>query len=294
MVARLNSSDNQSSDVRRTDQTEHKKRMTRGGASSLSGWGDGLVSLSFASRLKLRQDKPNMRRSGTEEPHPQEAQSRKQKSYHAQHPQMHGHRRAQKQQGHDDASQTHLSTDAKNNKNGLKASSMTRPSSSPTFKHYRKSTTAAAAAAKTAKADTASLPSSSNAPVTQRQQATTSSSDRKAHLATLSSTNLNALFRTTTNTLTPGISIPSLPASTTTSASDSARARVRNVLERSAGDYSRFLPRDVGGRKDASRLPALRAARNALAAQRDVSLEQRRVALHIIGRLVQPRREVRA
>jgi hypothetical protein len=46
-------------------------------------------------------------------------------------------------------------------------------------------------------------------------------------------------------------------------------------------------------RKDASRLPALRAARHALATQRDLSLEQRRVALHIIGGLVQPRREVR-
>ena len=80
----------------------------------------------------------------------------------------------------------------------------------------------------------------------------------------------------------------------TASASDSSRARVRSVLERSAGDYSRFLPRDVGVRKDASRLPALRAARNALATQRDVSLNQRRVALHIIGGLVQPRREVRA
>jgi len=79
----------------------------------------------------------------------------------------------------------------------------------------------------------------------------------------------------------------------TTSAPDSARARVRSVLERSAGDYSRFLPRDVGGRKDASSLPPLRAARNALATQRDLSLEQRRVALHIIGGLVQPRHEVR-
>lgn len=78
-----------------------------------------------------------------------------------------------------------------------------------------------------------------------------------------------------------------------TASADSARARVRNVLERSAGDYSRLLPRDVGVRKDASRLPALRAARYALGTQRDVSFKQRRVALHIIGGLVQPRREVR-
>lgn len=71
--------------------------------------------------------------------------------------------------------------------------------------------------------------------------------------------------------------------------------RVRGVLERSAGDYSRFLPRRVGVRKNASRLPALRTARHALAVQRDVSLEQRRVALHIIGGLAQADRpQVRA
>jgi hypothetical protein len=72
-------------------------------------------------------------------------------------------------------------------------------------------------------------------------------------------------------------------------------ARVRNVLERSAGDYSRFLPRRVGVRKNASRMPALRTARHALAVRRDVSLDQRRVALHIIGGLAQPHRsQVRA
>jgi hypothetical protein len=312
MIARPNGSNDQSPDVRRTSQTGYNKRPGRSGTSS-SGWGDGLVSLSFASRLQLRQDKPTTRGSDTE-PNRQEAQSWKQKS-HRVHPQMHGHRHGQKQREYDDASQTQThrgkteprkfagadavqrgnrgsapSADVKNNR--PKTSSMTRPSSSPTFKPHPKSTTTEATAARPTKADTAPLPSSSSAPASQHQQPTTAS-DRKARLATLSSTNLNlnALFRTTTNA-TAGVSIPSLPASTTASASDSARARVRSVLERSAGDYSRFLPRDVGVRKDASRLPALRAARNALATQRDVSLEQRRVALHIIGGLVQPRREV--
>jgi len=315
MIAPSNGSYYEYPDVRRTSQMDRKKGMDRGGASSLSGWGDGLVSLSFASRLKLRQDKPTTRGDDTEH-YPQDARSWKQKSYQAQHPQMHGHRRGQKQQEHDDASQTHRHgktetrkvvtaaavqqgtrtsaplTEAKNNE--PKASSMTRPSSSPTFDRHPRSSTAAAAPAKTIKADTASLTSSSNANAPGTQQPTTASSDRRARLATLSSTNLNALFRTTTDTPTAGISVPSLPASTTASASDTARARVRSVLERSAGDYSRFLPRDVGVRKDTSRLPALRAARNALATQRDLSLEQRRVALHIIGGLVQPRREVRS
>jgi len=80
----------------------------------------------------------------------------------------------------------------------------------------------------------------------------------------------------------------------TPSASDNAHAHIRGVLEHRVGDYLRFLPRDVGVRKDISRLPALRAARDALATWRNVSLEQRRVALHIIGGLVQPRREVGA
>ena len=70
-------------------QMERDKGMSRRGGSSLSSWGDGLVSLSFASRLKLRQDKPT-------EPHPQEAQSQKQRPNQGQHAQMHGHPRRQK------------------------------------------------------------------------------------------------------------------------------------------------------------------------------------------------------
>ena len=96
----------------------------------------------------------------------------------------------------------------------------------------------------------------------------------------------------TPNTPTVGISILSLPASTTPSTSDNARARIHGVLECRAGDYSRFLPRDVRVRKDVSRLPALRAVHNALAMRRDVSLEQRHVALNIIRGLVQPCYEV--
>jgi hypothetical protein len=70
-------------------------------------------------------------------------------------------------------------------------------------------------------------------------------------------------------------------------------ARVRNVLERSAGDYSRFLPRSIGVPKSAARPPVLRTARHALATRRDVSLDQRRVAMHIISGLAQPHRQVR-
>ncbi len=108
--------------------------------------------------------------------------------------------------------------------------------------------------------------------------------DRAARLTALSSTDLNALFRTRD---TPVAGTP-LPAHASTT------ARVRSVLERSAGDYSRFLSRRVGVRKSASRPPVLRTARHALAGQRDVSLAQRRIALHIIGGLAQPRRQVSA
>ncbi len=279
--------------------------MSRGGASSRSAWGDGLVSLSFASRLNQRQERLTTSDNGTES-QLQEAQSRKGKSYQAQRPQMDGRRHGQKQHEHD-ASQTRRhgrteksasasaiqqgnrasapSTNAQNNK--PKTSSMTRPSPPSTFNHHPKSTTSATTATKT---------SSSDATTTTTQQPTTALSDRKARLATLSSTNLNALFRTTTNTntTTTGISLHSLAASTTVSAPDSARSRVRSVLERSAGDYSRFLPRHFGVRKNSSSLPAFHTARHALATQRDVSLEQRRAALHIIGGLVKSRHEARA
>jgi hypothetical protein len=177
------------------------------------------------------------------------------------------------------------STDTKNNK--PKTSSMTRPSSLSNFNHHPNSTTSTTTATKT---------SSSDATTTTTQQPTTALSNRKARFPTLSTTNLNALFRATTNanTTNTGISLHSLPASTTVSAPDSARARVRSVLERSAGDYSRFLPRHFGVGMNSSRLPAFRTAGHALATQRDVSLEQRRAALHIIGGLVKSRREARA
>jgi hypothetical protein len=75
----------------------------------------------------------------------------------------------------------------------------------------------------------------------------------------------------------------------------STMARVHGILERSAGDYSRFLPHRVGVRKNALWLPVLRTAHHALAVQCDVSLKQCRVALHIIGGLAQANRpQVRA
>ncbi|KAH9070700.1 hypothetical protein EDB83DRAFT_2367667 [Lactarius deliciosus] len=107
---------------------------------------------------------------------------------------------------------------------------------------------------------------------------------RAARLTALSSTNLDALFRTR-DAPVAGTPLPVYASMT---------ARVRSVLERSAGDYSRFLPRTVGVRKSASSPPVLRTARHALAAQRDVSLAQRRVALHIIGGLAEPGRQVSA
>lgn len=301
MIARPHGSSDQSPDGRRMGQPERNRGMRRNGASSPSGWGDGLVSLSFSKRLKLHQKNSTTRDTDTE-PHPQEEQPRKQYPNQAQE----GARRGQRQHGQgDDASQAHrrrgtteksssASASASASGQGNRAAArisdaqidevlastmMTRPSSTT-----RAAPKAAGTASNPTKADP---PSTSPSSTTQR----TTSSDRKARLAVLSSTNLNALFRTNTPTAGPEASLAS---STAVSASTSARVRVRGVLERRAGDYSRFLPRQVGVRKNGLRLPPLRTARHALATQRDVSLEQRRVALHIIGGLLQPRRDVRA
>jgi hypothetical protein len=246
----------------------------------MSGWGDGLVSLSFSSRLKLHQQQLTGRDDGTG-PAPQEDRSWKQNSNQAQ---RHDSRRVQEQG--DDASQTHRRhgqteksasttadvqqrtraytppiTNAQNDE--PKTSSMTRPRSSSTFKPQSTTTPAT---------DHASPRSSTTKPRPKQ----TSSPGRKARLAVLSNTNLNELFRTD-DTPTAGISMPA-----------SARARVRSTLERS-GDYSRFLSPSIDVHEVTSRLPAVLTAHQALATQRDVSLEQRRVALHIIERLVQPR-----
>ncbi|KAH9988946.1 hypothetical protein BJV77DRAFT_719361 [Russula vinacea] len=91
-----------SRDERRQGQPERNWGMRRnGGASSMSGWGDGLVSLSFSSRLKLHQQQLTGRDDGTG-PAPQEDRSWKQNSNQAQ---RHDSRRVQEQG--DDASQTH-------------------------------------------------------------------------------------------------------------------------------------------------------------------------------------------
>ena len=104
-------------------------------------------------------------------------------------------------------------------------------------------------------------------------QSATSPSNCNARLAVLTSTNLNALFRTTHQL--QGHPCPPLPHPRPTPppplipvfASWSA-AWVIN------GDYSHFLLHYVGVCKSASRLPALRTARHALGTQRDVSLER--------------------
>ena len=76
-------------------------------------------------------------------------------------------------------------------------------------------------------------------------------------LATLSSTNLNALFRTTTNAPTTGIPIPSLPAFMTSSASDSPRVCVRSVLE--CNEIGRLLKKRAYATTSASSLTLMRS-----------------------------------
>ncbi|KAI0297588.1 hypothetical protein B0F90DRAFT_880969 [Multifurca ochricompacta] len=284
-------SSNKPFDARRVAQSERRGAVDKAGTSALSGWGDGLVSLSFSSRLKQLHQK-KMTNKGRPEDRPQRQQSKE-----AQHSQMQGRQRGQKEErgarsrahGRDVEEKKSTTTTAQGNRGAVfeTKAKMTRPSVSNFKAHARSTPTSAAAARpKTApnKTKDAAPVKTPKAALT-RPAAASASADRIARLAALSSTtNLNALFRTRDKTNAP-ITGP-MQVSTT--------ARVRSVLERSAGDYSRFLPRYVGMRKSASRPPALRTARHALASQRDVSLDQRRVALHIIGGLAQPRHQVRA
>ncbi|KAH9980503.1 hypothetical protein BJV74DRAFT_104207 [Russula compacta] len=316
-------------DTRRTSQSERYRGPRNAGASSISGWGDELVSLTFSSRLKQLHEQKNFTSQNTgPDAEPQQSRGQRFGFKPAQRPQTYGLQRGQREQG--DTSQAPRRADrdrekfaATRQRNGAPATGenrpkpqappMTRPSATAFKTHSQSSTTpaptteAVAAAAVALKAlkqtKTKAGPTSSKANATAAAQPTTTttttnsssssgSTDRNstsARLTALSSTNLNALFRAR-DSLVAGTPFPAVPPSTT------AAARVRSVLERSAGDYSRFLPRRVGLRKTDSRLriPAMRTARLALATQRDVSLEQRRIALHIIGELARPNRQVRA
>ncbi|KAI0253272.1 hypothetical protein BJV78DRAFT_1195510 [Lactifluus subvellereus] len=284
---RSDGSNNKSPGTRRTGQPERYGGVGR--PSALSGWDDGLVSLTFSSRLKQHQKKMTTHSTGAR---PEEAQSRRQHPKPAQRPQMHGSRHGQKEQtggsqarrrtsAEKPATATQQNREGRTAKAAARATSMTRPSASSFKIHARSQSKPTPAAAATRKITPDAVATQTNKTTT---TTTGASADRTARLTALSSTNLNALFRTRD---TPIAGIP-LPAHASTT------ARVRSVLERSAGDYSRFLPRRAGVRKNVSRLSALRTARHALAVQRDVSFDQRRVALHIIGGLAQPRRQARA
>ena len=186
----------------------------------MSGWGDGLVSLSFSSRLKIHQKKK------TPETHP-EAQAKRQQSNLGKNTQMQRHGGQQEQRAD---SHTPRNRDRQNTANAAqtnrrssvdanpRAASMTRPPTSrPDTQKQSTPTSTSTSAPK------AAVPPSDTA----------TKADRAARLTAFSSTNLNALFRTHD---TPVAGTP-LPAHASTT------ARVRGVLERSAGDHSRFLPR---------------------------------------------------
>jgi hypothetical protein len=251
----------------------------------MMGWDDGVVSLSFSNRLQLRQGKQNRQNT---EAHP-EARSRQQHSRPENRPQIHVRRHKEKEQ--DAGSQAHRRTSAEKYPAGTQESRaeriaranpraplMTKLNAS-SFKIHAQSTPTRSTSS-IGETDSAGGAVATRTGTTKEAPPT----DRKPLLAALSSTNLNALFKTRDNPMAGGVSLPA-PTSTT--------ARVRSVLERSAGDYSRFFPHRVGVRKDISRLSPLRTARHALAVQRDVSLDQRRVALHIIDGLARPRPQAR-
>lgn len=235
----------------------------------MSGWGDGLVTFSFSNRLKVHQKKLT-RPDTTARP---EDRERRQQSKPRQQEQGTGSRAPRSRDAQNSTSATHTRRPTSADARPRTTSMTTR---SPTSRLNNNHAQPKSPSTTTAPSDAKEVP----APTTNAAAPAV----RAARLTALSSTNLNALFRTH-DTPVAGTPLPVVYASTT--------ARVRSVLERSAGDYSRFLPRTVGVRKSASP-PAFRTARHALAAQRDVSLAQRRVALHIIGGLAQPGRQVSA
>jgi hypothetical protein len=279
-LARPDDSNNKSLGTRRTGQQKRYDGVGKSGTSAMSGWDDGLVSLSFSSRLKQHQKKQTPRDTRPE------AQPRKQHSK-----PVHVRRHGQKEQGvgfqatrrvpaEKPPAATQESRAGRAAKSNPRAPSMTKSSVSSFKVHAQSKPTPSAASTRE------TIPDAVATRTTTTTTTTGPSADRNinnARLTALSSTNLSALFRTRDNPIA-GIPLPT-HASTT--------ARVRSVLEHSAGDYSRFLPRRVGVRKSTSRLSALRTARHALAAQRDISLGQRRIALHIIGGLMQPHPQAR-
>ena len=246
----------------------------------MSGWGDGLVSLSFSSRLRIHQKKMTTQNTAADP----EAQATRQQSNPRQRTQT---QRKGRQQEQGAASHTPRSRDRQSSYSGAQTNRRPSVDSNPRAASMTRPTTTRLNTYAQSKPPSATTPTRPSAAAA-KAAPTSTVADRVARLAeltALSSTNLNALFRTRDTTPVAGTPLP---------AHSSMAARVRSVLERSAGDYSRFLPRRVGVRKSASRPPALRTARHALAVQRDVSLAQRRVALHIIGGLAQPRRRVSA
>ncbi|KAI0059494.1 hypothetical protein BV25DRAFT_1918513 [Artomyces pyxidatus] len=106
-------------------------------------------------------------------------------------------------------------------------------------------------------------------------------------MAALDKTNLSALF---------GAQQPRAPVSTrgrvkkTKTASSLIGLRVKTVLERTAGDYTRYASKSLGTKAPTP----VTYAKHALATQRGLSLVQRRRALQIIGNLAVPAKEARA
>ncbi|KAI0275185.1 hypothetical protein BC834DRAFT_35858 [Gloeopeniophorella convolvens] len=280
-AARDNGRNSSAHQVRRNDKSPNALTLEdqryiasrKAAASTSSAWGDGLVSLNFSDRLKAREKKfSGNNRQGPAHSRPQNptqgsAQGRFQDR-------VQGSQRVSAPRREQAAGRqaTSATPAAKTKPQGMTRripSAIKTDSPAPTrTPRVEKSTTRKAERAP------ARAPAPNPYPV-----------ERRARLTALDSTNLTTLFGASN---APAVAGTALPARAATS------ARVRSVLERSAGDYSRFLPRRVGARKDGSRFPAMRTARHALAAQRDVSLEQRRVALHIIGGFAQPSRVAHA
>jgi hypothetical protein len=265
----------------------------------MSDWGDGLVSLSFSSRLKMHQQKKMSPQNADAR---SEDQDRRQYSKPRQHAQTQGRQHDQGAESyaprsrdrqysartegrqHEQRTESHTprTRDRQNSTRGTTQTSrqqptagdrprtaqskMTRPSNSRLSTHSQPPKPTSAPAPK-------DIPSSTTTE--------TSLASRAAQLTVLANTDLDALLQTR--------STPMAGTTYTTLAEYVLRQR-----EYATGDYSRYLPHRVGVSKNASRPHALRTAHLALARQRDVALKQRDFALNIIGGLAEPLRQVSA
>jgi hypothetical protein len=298
----------------------------------MSDWGDGLVSLSFSSRLRMHQKKKSPQdteaRSGDRDKRQHSRPRQQASSQGRQHDQrtesntprtrdrQSSSRTAQTQgRQHDRGTESHTprSRDRQNNTRGGQTQGRHHDqgteSHTPRTRDRQNNTRATTQTSRqqpTSDAKPRTAPSKMTRPPTSRlsthsqsQKPTSAHAPKDVPTSTkkISAASRAAQLTVLSNTnLDVLLQTGSTPMAGTPFSSTYTTSAEHSLREReyATGDYSRYLPHLVGVRKNASRPHALLTAHLALARQRDVALKQRRFALNIIGGLAEPRRQVSA